>query len=183
MMRHLPNLLSALRLTLAPFAAWAVLNDHDTSALAAFAVAGLSDLLDGWIARRFGFTSRFGAWLDPIADKLLMLFCFIALLRVGAVPLWLVVLVLGRDLLVAAGVALAWALSLPLRMAPLGVGKAATAIELLYIGAALLLLALDREAPHLMLAAAATMSLFVVLSGLAYLYVFLRALIFGQRTA
>jgi cardiolipin synthase (CMP-forming) len=183
MMRHLPNLLSALRLTLAPFAAWAVLNDHDTAALAAFAVAGFSDLLDGWIARRFGFTSRFGAWLDPIADKLLMLFCFIALLRVGAVPLWLVVLVLGRDLLVAVGVALAWALSLPLRMAPLGVGKAATAIELIYIGAALLLLALDWEAPHLMLAAAATMSLFVVLSGLAYLYVFLRALIFGQRTA
>jgi len=183
MMRHLPNLLSALRLALAPFAAWAVLNDHDSAALAAFAVAGLSDLLDGWIARRFGFTSRFGACLDPIADKLLMLFCFIALLRVGAVPLWLVVLVLGRDLLVAVGVGLAWALSLPLRMAPLGVGKAATAVELLYIGAALLLLALDRDAPSLMLAAAATVSLFVVLSGLAYLYVFLRALIFGQRTA
>ena len=183
MMRHLPNVLSALRLALAPFAAWAVLNDHDSAALAAFAVAGLSDLLDGWIARRFGFTSGFGAWLDPIADKLLMLFCFIALLRVGASPLWLVALVLVRDFLVVSGVALAWALSLPLRMAPLGVGKATTAIELLYIGAALLLLALDREAPHLMLAAAATMSLFVVLSGLAYLYVFLRALIFGQRTA
>jgi cardiolipin synthase (CMP-forming) len=183
MMRHLPNLLSALRLTLAPFAAWAVLNDHDSAALAAFAVAGLSDLLDGWIARRFGFTSRFGAWLDPIADKLLMLFCFIALLRVGAAPLWLVVLVLGRDLVVAAGVALAWALALPLRMAPLGLGKAATAVEILYIGAALLLLALDRDAPHTMLAAAATVSLFVVLSGLAYLHVFLRALIFGQRTA
>ena len=183
MMRHLPNLLSALRLTLAPFAAWAVLHDHDSAALAAFAVAGLSDLLDGWIARRFWFTSIFGAWLDPIADKLLMLFCFVALLRVGAAPLWLVVLVLGRDLLVAAGVGLAWALSLPLRMAPLGVGKAATAIEILYIGAALLLLALDRDAPKLMLALASTVSLFVALSGLMYLYVFLRALIFGQRTA
>jgi cardiolipin synthase len=168
---------------LAPFAAWAVLNDHDSAALAAFAAAGLSDLLDGWIARRFGFTSRFGAWLDPIADKLLMLFCFIALLRVGAAPLWLVMLVLGRDLLVVAGVALAWALALPVRMAPLGLGKAATAIEILYIGAALLLLALDRDAPSLMLAAAATVSLFVLLSGLAYLYVFLRALIFGQRIA
>jgi len=112
-----------------------------------------------------------------------MLFCFIALLRVGATPLWLVVLVLGRDFLVAAGVALAWALSLPLRMEPLGLGKAATAIELLYIGVALLLLAFDQDAPHLMLAAAATVSLFVVLSGLAYLHVFLRALIFGRRTA
>ena len=183
MMRHLPNLLSALRLGLAPFAAWAVLHDHDSAALAVFAVAGLSDLLDGWIARRFGFTSAFGAWLDPIADKLLMLFCFIALLRVEAVPLWLVVLVLGRDLLVAMGVLLARALSLPLRMVPLGVGKAATAVELLYIGAALSLLALNRDAPSLMLAAAATVSLFVLLSGLAYLYVFLRALIFGQRIA
>ena len=95
MTRHLPNLLSALRLALAPFAAWAILRDHDTAALAVFAVAGLSDLLDGAIARHFGFTSLFGAWLDPIADKLLMLFCFIALLEIGAVPFWLVAMVLG----------------------------------------------------------------------------------------
>ncbi|HWY61265.1 MAG TPA: CDP-alcohol phosphatidyltransferase family protein [Rhizomicrobium sp.] len=183
MTRHLPNLLSALRLALAPFAAWAVLHNHDTAALAAFAVAGLSDLLDGYFARRFGFTSRFGAWLDPIADKLLMLFCFIALLRIGAVPFWLVVLVVVRDVLIAGGLALGYALSLPLRMAPLAIGKATTLVEIGYVGAALLLLAFDWEAPRLMLAGAATVSVLVTLSALAYAYIFLRALFFGQRTA
>jgi cardiolipin synthase len=167
MTRHLPNLLSALRLMLAPCAAWAVTQGHATVALATFAVAGLSDLLDGFIARRFGLTSRFGAWLDPIADKLLMLFCLVALLRIGAVPLWLVALVLSRDLFIAGGVAISWALSLPLRMAPLAVGKATTAVEILYIGAVLVLLAFDRDAPALMLAAAATVSVFVSLSGCA----------------
>ena len=66
---------------LAPLAAWLILNDHDTAALAVFAAAGLSDRLDGFIARHWHVTSRFGAWLDPAADKLLMLLCFIALLR------------------------------------------------------------------------------------------------------
>ena len=183
MMRHLPNLLSGLRLMLAPFAAWAVLNDHDTAALAAFAAAGFSDLLDGAIARRFGFTSRFGAWLDPIADKLLMLFCLIALLRVGAAPVWLVVLVLARDLLVVGGTGLAWSLSLRLSMAPLAIGKITTAVEIAYIGAVLLLLAFDQTAPMLMLGAAIVVVAFVTLSVLAYARLFLRAWFLGQRTA
>ena len=63
----------------APLAAWLILAGHDTAALLVFAAAGASDGLDGFIARRWGVTSRFGAWLDPAADKLLMLFCFIAL--------------------------------------------------------------------------------------------------------
>ena len=75
MIRHIPNMLSGLRLLAAPLAAWLILNDHDTAALIVFAVAGASDGLDGHVARRWGFTSRFGAWLDPVADKLLMLFC------------------------------------------------------------------------------------------------------------
>lgn len=168
---------------LAPFAAWAVLNDHDTAALAAFAAAGLSDLLDGTIARHFGLVSRFGAWLDPIADKLLMLFCFIALLSVGAAPVWLVVLVLARDLLVAGGVCVAWSLSLRLGMAPLAIGKITTALEISYIGAALLLRAFDAQAPLTMLAAALVVVAFVTLSVLAYARLLLRAWFLGQRTA
>jgi cardiolipin synthase len=183
MTRHLPNLLSALRLALAPFAGWAILSDHDMAALAVFAVAGLSDFLDGAIARRFGLTSLFGAWLDPIADKLLMLFCLLALLRIGAVPFWLVAMVLGRDLLVAGGLALAWALSLPLRMAPLAIGKGATVVEIGYVGGALLLLAFDWDSPRLMLAGAAAVCVFVTLSAMAYGHIFLRALILGQRIA
>jgi len=102
-MRHVPNILSALRLLAAPFAAWLILAGHDAASLTVFAVAGLSDALDGWIARRFGFTSQFGGWLDPAADKLLMILCVLALFWVGVTPLWLAVLMILRDLLIAAG--------------------------------------------------------------------------------
>ncbi|HEY2836446.1 MAG TPA: CDP-alcohol phosphatidyltransferase family protein, partial [Rhizomicrobium sp.] len=107
MIRHLPNLLSALRLLAAPVAAWATLGDHDTLALMLFVAASFSDVADGFIARRWGVTSQIGAWLDPIADKLLMFLCFLALWKVGAVPLWLLVLVIARDLGIAGGAILA----------------------------------------------------------------------------
>src|SRR5580704_7073398 len=132
MLKHLPNLLSALRLIVAPLAGWALLNGHDTAALAMFACAGLSDLADGMIARRWGFTSRFGAWLDPAADKLLMICCFVVLLHLGVVPLWLVLLVLARDLAIALGAMIAWALALPLAIAPLIIGKATTVVQVGY---------------------------------------------------
>ncbi len=183
MLRHVPNLLSALRLVAAPVAAWAIMADHDSLALAMFAFAGLSDLADGFVARRWGFTSRFGAWLDPIADKLLMLLCFIALLRVGAMALWLVMLVIARDALIATGALLAKTLGLPMRIAPLMIGKAATAIQVGYVGILLLLLALDQEAPRLVKAGSYTVAVFAVLSLAAYSQLFLRALWFGRRTA
>ena len=89
MIRHIPNMLSGLRLLAAPLAAWLILNERDTAALIVFALAGASDGLDGYVARRWGFMSRFGAWLDPVADKLLMLFSLTALYMVGATPVWL----------------------------------------------------------------------------------------------
>ena len=103
MVRHLPNLLSAARLLAAPVAAWAILAGHDMASLLLFVAASFSDLADGFIARRWGLTSQSGAWLDPIADKLLMLFCFLALWKAEAVPLWLVVLVIARDLGIMGG--------------------------------------------------------------------------------
>lgn len=183
MLRHLPNLLSALRLVAAPVAAWAILEDHDTLALAMFAFAGLSDLADGLVARHWGFTSRFGAWLDPIADKLLMLFCFIALLRVDAAPLWLVVMVIARDGLIATGAMLARISNLPMRIESLMIGKASTVVQVGYVGIVLLLLAFDREAPHLVAAAGYTVAVFAFLSFAAYVQLFLRALLSGRRTA
>jgi cardiolipin synthase (CMP-forming) len=183
MIRHLPNLLSGLRLLAAPVAAWLILQERDTAALAVFAVACLSDLLDGFVARRWGFASRSGAWLDPAADKLLMILCLVALLQMGRAPLWLVLLVLLRDLGIALGASLAWALSLPLRVAPLLIGKAATAVLVVYIGAWLLLLAFDLEAQGVMAAAAYGVAAVTLLSAFAYASLFLRALFFGGRTA
>jgi cardiolipin synthase (CMP-forming) len=180
MIRHLPNFLSALRLLAAPFAAWLILNNHDTAALLVFAGAGLSDGLDGFIARHWHVTSDFGAWLDPAADKLLMLLCLTALFAVGATPLWLLALVVARDGAIAAGWLLIKALDLPLAMRTLFLGKASTMVQILYVLGVLLLLALDLDAPRLALAAAWVCALFTVLSAAAYAGLFLRGVFAGK---
>jgi cardiolipin synthase len=180
MIRHLPNLLSALRLLAAPFAAWLILNNHDTAALLVFAGAGLSDGLDGFIARHWRVTSDFGAWLDPAADKLLMLLCLTALFAVGATPLWLLALVAGASCAIAAGWLLIKALDLPVATRTLLVGKASTMVQILYILGVLLLLAFDLDAPPLALAAAGTCGLFTILSAVAYAGLFLRGVFAGR---
>ena len=182
-LRHLPNLLSGFRLLAAPLAAWAILAEHDAAALLIFAGASFSDLADGYVARRWGFTSQAGAWLDPLADKLLMLFCFLALWKVGAAPFWLVALVIARDLVIGAGAVLAKLLSLPLRIEPLMIGKATTTVLVLYAGILHLLLALDQDAPRLVTTGNYTVALFAALSAAIYLQSFLRALLSGRRTA
>ena len=180
MTRHLPNLLSALRLLAAPFAAWLILNNHDTAALLVFAAAGLSDGLDGFIARHWHVTSGFGAWLDPAADKLLMLLCFAALFAVGATPLWLLALVVARDGAIAAGWLLIKGLGLPMATTTLFLGKTSTVVQILYILAVLVLLAFDWDAPHLALAAAWACGLFTVLSAAAYAGLLLRGVFAGR---
>jgi cardiolipin synthase len=183
MLRHLPNLLSALRLLAAPFAAWLILQSHDTAALLVFAAAGASDGLDGFIARRWGFTSQFGAWLDPAADKLLALLCFTALWKVGIVPVWLLLLVLARDGAIAAGWLLAKALSLPVAFDPPLIGKAATVVQVVYVLGLLLMLAFDIQAPQLALAGAVVVAALIAATGLLYALIFLRGVSAGRRIA
>ncbi|HVV27227.1 MAG TPA: CDP-alcohol phosphatidyltransferase family protein [Rhizomicrobium sp.] len=183
MIRHLPNLLSALRLLAAPFAAWLIVSGRDTAALCVFALAGASDGLDGFIARHWGAISRFGAWLDPVADKLLMLFCFIALLAIGAAPAWLVMLVAARDAAIAGGWLLVRLLGLPVRQEPLLLGKITTAAQVLYVFILLLLLAFDLEAPRLATGAAWACGLFTLLSGAAYAGLLARGFFAWGRTA
>ena len=183
MIRHVPNLLSALRLLAAPLAAWLILNERDTAALLTFAAAGASDGLDGFVARHWGVASDFGAWLDPAADKLLMLLCLVALLAVGVAPLWLVALVVARDLAIAAGWLLIKLLGLPIATTTLFLGKASTVMQVFYIFIVLLLLAFDLDAPRLALAASWACGLFTVLSAAAYGSVLLRGLFAGSRIA
>jgi cardiolipin synthase len=183
MIRHLPNILSALRLLAAPFTAWLIIAGHDTAALLVFAAAGLSDGLDGFIARRWGVTSDFGAWLDPLADKLLMLLSLVALFIVGITPIWLVALVVARDLAIIIGWLLVKLFGLPLATTPLFIGKFSSAIQVLYVLSALLTLAFDLQAPRLEQAAAWVCGLVTILSAAAYGGIFLRGLFRGRRTA
>lgn len=181
--RHLPNIVSALRLLAAPFAAWLIVAGHDIASLLVFVLAGGSDAVDGYIARRWGVTSTAGAWLDPVADKLLMLFCFTALFMVKVAPAWLVFLVIGRDVTIAAGWFLVRWLHLPIAVQPLLIGKASTVVQVLYILAMLFLLAFDFDMPRLAGTFAWICALVTAASGIAYAALFLRGVVAPKRTA
>lgn len=101
--RWLPNAISFARAVLVLPVAWSILERRDGTALALIAVAGVSDALDGLLAKRFDWVTRFGALLDPAADKVFMAGSFLAAVAVGLVPVWLTVIVIGRDLVIVLG--------------------------------------------------------------------------------
>ncbi len=97
-----PNLFTLLRLLLTPFVAAAILNGQHGRAITLFFIAGASDAIDGFLARRLGSSTRVGAYFDPIADKILLVAIYLALGWVHAIPRWMVALVFARDLLILA---------------------------------------------------------------------------------
>lgn len=173
---HLPNILTGLRLVAAPVLAMLVVDGRDGAALAVFVFAGLSDAADGYLAKRFGLDTAFGRILDPVADKLLMLASFLALSAIGLVPVWLTVLVIGRDLGIVAGALLAWALDLPLKVAPLPLGKISTACQICYIALMLLSLLAVPDVSNFTNAATMVTAAVTLMSGLNYAALWLRAL-------
>jgi cardiolipin synthase len=183
LLRHLPNMLTAARLCAAPLTAMFILHGQNTAALGVFAFAGLSDALDGYLARRLASDSRVGVFLDPAADKLLMLASFVTLTVTGAVPLWLTVIVIARDLAIVCGIGLAWALGLPLNVEPLMIGKISTVMQVCFIGLVLLLRAFAADFPLFVLALAVAAGAVTVASWLAYAQVWFRAFTLGRRTA
>jgi len=99
----IPNLITFCRLLLVAPVVWLLLNDRFGMALILFGVAGFSDALDGYLAKRNNWNSRLGALMDPLADKLLLVSCFVTLGWLGMIPLWLVALVVLRDLVIVGG--------------------------------------------------------------------------------
>jgi cardiolipin synthase len=103
--RQIPNVLTGLRLLLVPPILVLLVRGVYDWALTLAIVAGVSDALDGWLARRFGWQSRIGGILDPLADKLLLVGTYVTLGVLGYLPIWLVVLVVLRDVVIVAGAA------------------------------------------------------------------------------
>ncbi len=101
--RHLPNAITLTRIALVAPLVWLIANHRFEFALVVVAIAGVSDALDGLLAKRFGWRSWLGGVLDPVADKLLLIACFVSLDLAEVIPDWLMWLVVGRDLVIAAG--------------------------------------------------------------------------------
>jgi len=131
--RYLPNAISLLRVVLVFPVAWAILVQQPRMALGLIAIAGISDGLDGFIARRYGWQSRLGGMLDALADKMLLVACFLLLAWVGLTPWWLALLVFARDLVIVSG-ALAWRLLIgPIHPEPSLLSKACTLLQIVYL--------------------------------------------------
>src|SRR5262245_1300574 len=127
---NIPNFITLARVLSVPVIFWLLINDHSRIAFFVFVSAGISDAVDGYLAKRFNWTTELGAYLDPLADKLLIVSIFIALGVRGELPLWLVIAVVSRDILIVAAVLLAWLLELPVRIKPLAVSKANTVAQI-----------------------------------------------------
>jgi len=146
----LPNMISLARLLSVPFNVWLILIDQWRFALVVFCLAGLSDALDGLLAKRFGMQSRLGSYLDPIADKVLLVSIFIALGTQQHLPLWLVILVVSRDILIAGGLVLLYLFDQPYEPKPFLSSKINTMMQivLLALVIATLAFALEAIAPY-----------------------------------
>lgn len=169
-MRHIPNLLTLLRMLLTVPLVWLLREERFDTALVIALAAGVSDALDGYLAKRFSWQSELGGLLDPVADKLLLLACFLGLAGAGTLPWWLALLVLGRDVIIVAGAVAYHNLVGPLRAAPSPLSKLTTTLQIVLVLATLLHLSRFAEWPGwLNQALLASVALVTVASGLDYI--------------
>jgi cardiolipin synthase len=175
MWRHLPNTLTVLRMALVVPLAWMIRETRYDEAVVVAAIAGLTDALDGFLAKRFRWQSWLGGVLDPIADKLMLVACFVTLGLVGAHPDWLTGLVVGRDVVIVAG-AVAWHnLIGRIHAQPTRLSKLTTVVQIVYVLAQLLHLSHWLELPPRLLEVLIVLTaVLTAASGLQYVVVWSR---------
>ena len=164
----LPNLISLARLLAVPLVIWLILAGRMTPAFWIFVAAGLSDAADGFFAKRFNCETEFGRYLDPIADKALLVSVYVTLGQAGYLPIWLVILVVFRDTLIVGGIIFLRLLNGTVRLQPLFISKLNTTMQIVL--AAFMLAVLGLEAPDLGMIGILTniVAATTVASGIAY---------------
>jgi cardiolipin synthase len=165
----LPNAITLARLFAVPATVWLIIQHRLDLAFFVFAAAGISDGIDGWLARRFDLRSAVGALLDPVADKALLICSYVALAAINVLPDWLAILVVFRDVLILGGVALIALLGAPPRIRPLLISKVNTLAQILLAALALLLTGFGLQADPLMSLLIWSVAATTLASGFAYL--------------
>lgn len=139
----IPNLITLARILLVPVVVWAIASNQMLFAFLLFAAAGVSDAIDGFLAKRFGMASELGAYLDPLADKMLLVCVFVTLGQVGKLESWLVILVVSRDVMIVGGIILLFLLEHRVDVAPSFISKANTLVQIAFAGLVLARYGLD----------------------------------------
>ncbi|MDZ7842457.1 MAG: CDP-alcohol phosphatidyltransferase family protein [Gammaproteobacteria bacterium] len=168
---YIPNLLTMLRIAATPVLIMLLNYEMFPGALLLFVLAGISDGLDGYIAKRFHYQTRLGAILDPLADKLLLVSCFIVLGVMGHIPFWLLVVVVFRDLVIVVGYLLLVILEGGVNMNPTSISKLNTVFQICLIAVVLINLAVDLALPLLIPVLITAVTVTSVLSGVHYVWV------------
>jgi cardiolipin synthase len=170
----IPNFITIGRILLVPVLIWAIGSDQMRIAFVLFIVAGFSDAVDGFLAKRFNMASELGALLDPLADKVLLVSMYIALGIANALPQWLVILVVSRDILIIGGVLLSWIVNKPIAMKPHYVSKLNTAAQIILVALVLGLLGLELNAGWLVPPVVVTVACLTLLSAALYVAEWIR---------
>ena len=157
-----------------PIVVWAIASGQMLLAFVLFLSAGVSDGVDGYLAKRFKMTTELGSYLDPLADKALIVSIYVTLGITGAIPPWLVILVTSRDIMIVAGVMLSWLLGSPLAMKPLLVSKLNTVAQIVYACVVLAALGFEFDVAGLDIALMGTVAVLTLLSVGAYLTEWIR---------
>jgi cardiolipin synthase (CMP-forming) len=127
----IPNLITLGRIILVPVVVWSIISGEMLASFSLFLVAGVSDAVDGFLAKRFRMASELGAYLDPLADKALLMSIYVALGIARDLPISLVILVVSRDIMIISGFMLAWLVNKPMRVRPHPVSKLNTLMQIL----------------------------------------------------
>lgn len=169
----LPNAITFARLCAVPLAVWLVLRHQFMLGFWIFAAAGVSDAVDGWLARRLGPT-RIGALLDPVADKALLVSMYVTLSSVSELPDWLAILVVFRDLMIVGGLLVLRVVGHPVAIRTLMISKVNTALQIVLVGVCLLLAGIGVAAPLLLTSLVWVVAASTLASGAAYVWIVAR---------
>lgn len=130
MLQTLPNLITVGRIVLVPVVIWAITSGNMLLAFWLFVAAGISDAVDGFLAKKLDARTEFGAYLDPIADKALLMSIYVTLSIEGLLPRWIVIAVVSRDIMIMGAVVLSWIMNKPVEISPLVISKLNTAAQI-----------------------------------------------------
>jgi len=170
----LPNLITLARLCAVPATIWLILQQRLDLAFCLFIGAGISDAVDGWLARVRNARSALGALLDPVADKALLVSVYVTLAATGVLPDWLAILVVFRDLVIVGGVLVLWVLGQPPSISPLFISKLNTCLQIGLAALALLLVGFEMRADWLLAVMIGLTAASTLASGIAYVVTALR---------
>ena len=170
----IPDLITLARIILVPVVVWAITSGQMLAAFALFVAAGISDAIDGFLAKRFHMASELGAYLDPLADKALIVSIYVSLGIAGALPISLVILVVSRDIMIISGFMLAWLVDRPMPVKPLPVSKVNTVAQIVLAAFVLAEHGFGFDADLLSLALIVVVAILTLLSIAFYLAEWLR---------